>query len=260
MGRIDLNISKTTGKLESIDWKVLKVTDQIAEDVAFAPMNEKYGPLLKSLEEAVGRTTVELNMKSEDVRTRETNMGDFIADAFRAATAADVAIVNGGSIRADTIIAPGILTRRSVLSALPFNNRVLKLRVTGAVLRQALEFGVASLGVNEEQPGRFPQVSGIRFTYDTRLKPGQRISNLTVNGKPVNDRANYTLAVTSYVADGGDGYEMLKGARVLTGPNQAPSEAEILLKSISAAPSIAPHVDGRITRVDAAKTQDACPR
>src|SRR5882762_2792746 len=59
LGRIDLNISKTTGKLESIDWQVIPVTDQIKDDPAFAPLNQKYGPLLKSLEQKVGRTEVE---------------------------------------------------------------------------------------------------------------------------------------------------------------------------------------------------------
>jgi len=258
LGRIDLNISRTTGKLESMDWKVMPVTDQVPEDTAFAPLNEKYGPLLKSLEELVGRTSVELNMKSEEVRTRETNVADFIADSFRAATGADVALVNGGSIRADTTIAPGVLTRRNVLSILPFNNKVVKIRVTGAVLRQALEFGVASLGVSEEQPGRFPQVSGIRFTYDTRLAPGARITTITVNGKPLNDRAIYTLAAAAFIAGGGDGYDMLKNAKVLVGPDKAPAESDILLKAISAATAIAPQTDGRITRVDVAKDQGSC--
>src|SRR6185503_5923182 len=102
----------------------------------------------------------ELDIKSENVRTRETNMGNFVADLYRQAVGADVALVNGGSIRADATIAPGALNRRDVLSILPFNNKIVKIQTTGAVLRAALEHGVASIGV-EGQPGRFPQVSGI---------------------------------------------------------------------------------------------------
>src|SRR6266850_8537767 len=139
LGRIDLNISKATGKLESIDWQVIQVTDKVKEDAAFAPLNEKYGPLMKSLEQVVGHTDVELNLKSADVRTKETNMGDFIADAFRQATGADVALVNGGSIRADTIIEPGVITKRDVLSTLPYNNKVVKVQLSGAIIRAALE-------------------------------------------------------------------------------------------------------------------------
>src|SRR5439155_19311504 len=121
--------SKSTGKLESIDWQVIPVTDQVKDDSAFVPLNEKYGPLLKSLEQPVGRTAVELDIKSADVRTRETNMGDFIADAFRRATGADVGLVNGGSIRADTTIEPGILNKRDVLSILPYPNKVVKVQL-----------------------------------------------------------------------------------------------------------------------------------
>lgn len=258
LGRIDLNISKSTGKLESIDWQVYPVNEQVKEDVAFAPMNEKYGTLLKSLEQVVGRTDVELNIRSADVRTHETNMADFIADAFRAANQADVALVNGGSIRADTTIAPGVMTRRDVLSMLPFNNRVVKIQLSGAILRAALEYGVASIGV-EEQPGRFPQVSGVRYAYDASRKSGERLTSVTVNGKPLDDRATYTLTTTSYVAiDGGDGYTMFKGAKLLIPPETAPSEADILQKAISSVPAIAPKIDGRIIRADAAKESRSC--
>jgi 5'-nucleotidase len=259
LGRIDLNISKSSGKLESIDWQVIPVTNSIKEDVAFAPLNEKYGPLLKNLEQPVGRTDVALNIKSEDVRTQETNAGDFIADAFRQATGADIALVNGGSIRADTIIEPGILTKRDVLSMLPFNNKVVKLQLTGAVIRAALEHGVASIGV-EAQPGRFPQVSGLRFEYDARQKAGARVTSITINGKPLDDKLTYTLATTSYVAlDAGDGYAVFHNAPLLINTEQGPSETDILLKAITSAPAIAPQIDGRIKRIDAARDQSSCP-
>jgi 5'-nucleotidase len=258
LGRIDLNISKSTGKLESIDWQVIPVTDQIKEDAAFAPLNEKYGPLLKSLEQVIGRTDVELNIKSADVRTRETNMADFIADTYRNATSSDVALVNGGSIRADTTINPGVMTKRDVLSMLPFNNKLVKIQISGAVLRSALEYGVASIGV-EEQPGRFPQVSGILFSYDASRKPGARLTSVTVNGKALDDKATYTLTTTSYVAiDGGDGYTMFKGAKQLISPDQGPSESDVLQKAIASVNAIAPRVEGRITRVDAGKDQGLC--
>jgi 5'-nucleotidase len=258
LGRIDLNISKSTGKVESIDWQVIPVTNEVKDDPAFASINQKYEGLLKTLEQTIGRTDVELNLKSADVRTRETNMADFIADAFRQAVGADVALVNGGSIRADAMIKSGILTKRDVLSILPFNNRVVKIQITGAVLRAALEHGVASFGV-ELQPGRFPQVSGIRFEYDAGRKAGARITSATVNGQPLDAARNYTLATTSYVAlDAGDGYEIFRGATVLLRPEQAPSESDILQKAISSVQSIAPQLEGRIKRIDTAKDQGSC--
>src|SRR5713226_4073496 len=258
LGRIDLNISKSTGKLESIDWQVIPVTDQVKDDPAFAPLSQKYGPLLKSLEQPVGRTAVSLDVKSANVRARETNMSDFVADAFRQATQADVGLVNGGSLRADTIINPGILSKRDVISILPFNNKVVKLQVTGAVIRAALENGV-SHSVEESQPGRFAQVSGIRYAFDTSRQAGARLTSVTVNGKPLDDRHVYTLATSTYLAvEFGDGYEMFRGATFLIRPEQAQLETDILQKAIAAMPAIAPKLDGRIKRVDATKDQNPC--
>lgn len=258
LGRIDLNISKSTGKLESIDWQIIPVTDRLKDDPAFASLDRKYGPLLKSLEQPVGRTDVELNVKSADVRTQETNMGDFIADVFRQATGADIGFVNGGSIRADALIQPGVLTKREVLSILPYNNKVVKMQLAGAVIRAALEHGVASIG-QEAQPGRFPQVSGLRYAYDATRKPGARITSITINGKPIDDQRTYTLATTTYVAlDAGDGYDMFRTATLLIRPEQAPSETDILQKAIASVRAIAPKTDGRIKRVDSGKDQSTC--
>jgi 5'-nucleotidase len=258
LGRIDLNISKSTGKVESIDWQVIPVTDQVKDDPAFLPISQKYGPLLKTLEQVVGRTDVELDVKSASVRTRETNMADFIADAFRVATGADVALENGGSIRADAIINPGVLTKRDVLSMLPFNNKVVKAQVIGSVIRAALEHGVAT-AVEEEQPGRFPQVSGLRYEFDTSRKPGARVTSITVNGKPLDERHSYALAATTYLLlDAGDGYDMFRGATLLIQPDQAQTESDILQKTIASVRSIAPKIDGRIKRIDAAMDQNPC--
>jgi 5'-nucleotidase len=259
LGRIDLNISRATGKLESIDWKIYPVNETVAKDPDFAPLNEKYGALLKRLEEVIGRTDVELGLRSADVRTRETNMADFIADSYRAATGADVALVNGGAIRADTVVNRGEVTRRDVMSIVPFNNRLVKIEIPGAVLRAALEHSVASFGV-ETEPGRFAQVSGIRYAFDARRDPGKRLTSITVNGKPLDDKQTYTLATSSYVAlKGGDGYTMFGGAKVLIDADHGPAEADVLIKAIAAVPSIAPRVDGRITRADQPKDANSCP-
>lgn len=250
LGQIDLNISKDTGAVESIDSRVIPVTAQTKEDPQFTSIYRKYGALLKELSQVVGRTSVELDARSAVGRTQETNVGNFIADSFRTATAADVGLMNGGSIRADEIIRPGPLTRRDVLSILPFKNRVVKLELTGAMLRAALEHGVAR-SAEDKEPGRFPQVSGVRFTFDARRPAGSRIVELTVNGKPLDEMKKYTLATSDYVGlDGGDGYAVLKEARVLIPKEQARFDSEVLQAAIAAKKVIAPKVDGRIKRLD----------
>lgn len=250
MARIQLNIYAGSGKLESIDWEAIPITSDIPDDPAFSPVTRKYEKLLKELDERVGRTDVPLDARDEPSRSEETNIGSFIADAFRQQTGADVAIMNGGSIRADTIIEAGDLTRRDVLSILPFPNPVVKLEVTGAILRQALEHGV-SRSREDKQPGRFPQVSGLRFTFDARRPVGSRVTEVTINGQPLDDRKTYTLATTSFLAvEGGDDYKMLQNQRFLIRPDAGERAPEILRKAIAAQKSIAPRTDGRIKRLD----------
>jgi 5'-nucleotidase len=250
LGQIDLNISKSTGAVESIDWKVIPVTDKIKDDPQFAALNRKYGALLKELSVLVGRTAVDLDARSAVNRTQETNIGDFIADSFRAATTAEVGLINGGSIRADEIIRVGPLTKRDVLSILPFKNKVVKVELSGATLRQVLEHGVAR-SAEDAEPGRFPQVSGVQFTFDATRPPGSRIISLTVNGKPLDEKKNYTLAASDYVAiDGGDGYAMFKGTRLLIPRERAQFDSEVLQAAIIAKKVIAPKVEGRIKRLD----------
>jgi 5'-nucleotidase len=183
-------------------------------------------------------------------------VGNFIADAFRASTGADVGLMNGGSIRADELIRPGPLTNRSVLSILPFKNRVVKIELDGATLRQALEHGVAR-SAEDAEPGRFPQVSGIRFTFDATRPAGSRIVNLTVNGKSLDPRKKYSVATTDYLAiDGGDGYAILKGSRLMIPREQAKFDSDVLGTAIALKKTIAPVVEGRIKRLDQTRKQN----
>lgn len=264
LARVDLNISKKTGTVDSIDWEIIPITKEIDPDPAFAPVISKYASLLKELAIPVGRTAVMLNARSAISRNEETNVGNFVTDAFRKATDAEVALMNGGSIRADAEIGPGPLTRRHVLSILPFKNKVLKLQVTGATLRAALEHGV-SRSAEENEPGRFPQVSGIKFSFDAGKPVGQRVTSVTVNGVPLADTRNYTLATTNFLAlDGGDGYTMLQGATQLITAENAQLDSDILARAIAAERAIAPNTEGRITRLDKTKSSPGgkadCPK
>ncbi len=258
LGRIDLNISKSSGKLESIDWKVIPVTSDTNEDKDFAPVYTKYAGLLRDLSQVVGRSTVALDARGLEGRTRETNVGNLIADAFRKAMRADVGLMNGGSIRADSLFSAGRLTKRDLLSIIPFKNKVVKLELTGAAIRSMLEHGVAR-SAEDTQPGRFPQVSGIRFTFDAARPAGSRVVEVKVNGVPLDEAKSYTLATADFLAEGGDGYEILKSARVLIGKEQGLSDFDVMRGAMGPRP-IAPKVDGRIKRLDNARKQkEGCP-
>jgi 5'-nucleotidase len=254
--RVTLNVGTTSGKLHSVDWEVLPVTSAVPEDAEFAQlMRSRYGKLLAQLSKPVGRTRVCLDAGSAISRNRETNLGSFLADALRRETKADVAILNGGSIRADASMPPGTLTERDVLNILPFKSNVVVLEVSGEALRQALENGV-SRSAEDVEPGRFPQVSGLRFTFDVTRPAGSRVVSLTVGGQALDAQRTYVLATNAFMAGGGNDYTMLKEAKVRPLKKEIPIQ-DVLRRALAAAPKgIAPKADGRVARMRGAQPEE----
>ena len=124
--------------------------------------------------------------------------------------------------------------------------------MTGATLRAALEHGV-SRSAEDSQPGGFPQVSGIKFSFDASRPPGSRLVDVKVNNLPLDDAKNYTLTTTTFIGlDGGDGYAMFKGATVVIPPERLLTDADTVKRAIGVRP-ISPKVEGRITRLDIAQ-------
>jgi 5'-nucleotidase len=252
LGKFNLNFDAKTKKLESLDWEIIPVTDKIAEAPEFTPVFEKYKDLLQKLAEPVGMSGAVLDALSLSNRTKETNIGNFIADSYRNAVNADVALVNGGSIRADLTYNPGVLTKRDVLSILPFNNPIVKVEVSGKLLREILEHGVAR-SAEDNEPGRFPQISGMSFKFDASKPAGNRVTEILVGGKPLDEKKNYTLATSDFlVSRGGDGYTMFKNAKILSKAEDAPKDSEVLEQAIKNAPNktIAPKLENRIVRIN----------
>ncbi len=111
----------------------------------------------------------------------------------------------------------------------------------------------------DSEPGRFPQVSGIRFTFDASRPAGSRVIDVTVNGLPLDDKKKYTLATANFLADGGDGYAVLQGKRMLITPEQGKSDFDVMRLAIAGRP-VAPKVEGRIKRIDSVQSKKAdCP-
>ena len=250
LGRIDLNVDARTGKLVNMDWAGIPVGAPTPDDPAVAAVVKEYEDQVSAaLDKPIGRTAVELDATTLACRTKETNLGNFIADAFKQATGADVALLNGGSVRANKLYPAGELTKRDTLTLLPFENPVVKLQITGTVLRAALENGVSQV-VEESESGRFPHVAGMQFEFDGRKPVGSRVVNVTVNGQPLDNQKNYTLACALFVANGGDGYAMLKGAKMLIDPQSAQIDSTVLENAIRSANEIAPKLEGRTRRLD----------
>jgi 5'-nucleotidase len=253
LGRFDLFINPRTGLVESMDWEIIPVSKEIEEAPEFAPVVAKYKDLLEKLAEPVGMTGVVLDATSFSSRNQETNIGNFIADSYRNVTQADIGFVNGGSIRADLTYNPGMLTKRDILSILPFNNPIVKIELSGKLLREVIEHGVARSGPDEDsEPGRFPQVSGMSFKFDVAKPAGSRATEIKVGGQMLDENKTYTLATSDFlVSRGGDGYTMLKNAKIMISADKAERDSEVFEKAIKSSPNstISPRVEGRIIKV-----------
>ncbi|MFT5470783.1 MAG: 2',3'-cyclic-nucleotide 2'-phosphodiesterase (5'-nucleotidase family), partial [Verrucomicrobiales bacterium] len=199
--------------------------------------------LAEALNEVVGKSEVQLSAVSEQVRSREVNLGNFFADAMREATDADVAIVNSGSIRSNTTYGPGDITRRDLLAMHPFGGTATKVEIDGATLKATLENGVSQIG---QAAGRFPQVSGIKFKVEPSAAAGARVSDIRVLGKPINLSQNFVVSINDYMLAGGDGYEMLTTAKVLLNAESSPLLVNALEERLGRLKTIAPKVEGRI--------------
>ena len=247
LGRIDVTVTAGRGgrRVES-KWELIPVTDEIPEKPEVAAVVTQYeGYMAAQLDVLVGATSVPLDTRNDIVRTQESAVGDLIADLMRTALQADVVLINGGGIRGNAVLPAGPLRRRDVLTVLPFANKVVKLDVTGEILRAALENGLSQV---ERTAGRFPQVSGLRYVFDPKRPAGSRLVTVSVGGQPLDPRANYTLATFDFILGGGDGYTMLREGKVLVKAENGPMDSDLLIERLKAGP-IAPVVDGRVTHV-----------
>jgi 5'-nucleotidase len=206
---------------------------------------EATAPIEEMQMEVVGNTTVELDGVRENVRTGETNLGNLITDAMIVASGADVALTNGGGIRAS--IDAGEITLGEVLTSFPFTNVLTNIEVTGADLMAALEHGVKDY---PEAAGHFPHVSGMSYTFDPNMEVGSRITELMIGDEPVDLEATYMLVTNDFLAAGGDGYTMFEGKEILAYSGLL---SEVLEEYLRANPEISPQVEGRIVALPMAE-------
>lgn len=203
----------------------------------------------ESLNVEIGVTEVPLDSRRNVVRAEESAMGNVIADAMRAATGADIAIANGGGIRADrTYDAGAKLTRRDILTELPFGNVTVETEIPGSQVLAALENGVSQV---EKGAGRFPQVSGLSFAFDPSAPAGSRVSEVMVGDQPLDPDKVYKVATNDYMLSGGDGYTALGGGNVLVNAGNGNLLANDVIDYIAKTGKVTTGVEGRIRKLGA---------
>ena len=189
--------------------------------------------------------TTPINLHYSALRTSESAFGNLVADAMRAESNADIAIINSGAIRSDAYLPAGhTLTNGDVMAALPFRDKIKVLKVTGQQIKDSLEAGVS---VISQSSGRFPQVSGLHFHVDRSKPVGNRVENLTVNNHPIEENKQYTLATTTFLYHGGDGYHPLIGALEIGFSQQVtPLISDIVISYLNGKPTLSVKRDQRI--------------
>ncbi|MGL4237985.1 bifunctional metallophosphatase/5'-nucleotidase [Tabrizicola sp.] len=195
----------------------------------------------------IGTLESPMDSRRNVVRTEESAMGNLIADAMRDMTGADIAIMNGGGIRGDTTYDAGKkLTRRDILTELPFGNTTVVTELPGSQILLALENGVSRV---EDGAGRFPQVSGLSFAFDASAAAGSRVSEVMVGGAALEADKLYKVAVNDFILGGGDGYDALGGGRIITDGPTGQLVANDVMAYVEKLGTVNVAVEGRIKKL-----------
>lgn len=249
---------------ELVQTKDVNVNSSEAAKAAYDAVQEKidgYHADMEYLNEKLGTAEVKLTISDEAdekkprrIRSGETNMGDFVADAYRTVTGADISLVNGGGIRAS--IEAGDVTRKNIMDVNPWNNEMCVIRATGQQIIDALEHGAR---LYPEECGGFLQVSGISYEIHAYVESPavtdekgmfvkvdeakqRRVQNVKVGGEPIDLHKSYTVAGSAYtLCNQGDGYTMFEGSEVVA-KDGLPADAQMLEQYFTE------HLKGQITK------------
>jgi 5'-nucleotidase/UDP-sugar diphosphatase len=220
------------------------------DEAVLARIKELGGPIEELKNKIVAESAAPIDGSREVCRAAECAMGNLVTDAILDRTKGQgmtIAITNGGGLRAS--IDGGPVSMGEVLSVLPFQNTVATFQLKGADLVAALENG---LGQIEEGAGRFPQVSGMKYSFDKSKPAGSRVVSVEVKEGdafvPLDPAKTYNVVSNNYMRAGGDGYSIFAKAGMSAydfGPNLELVVADYLAKNRP----YKPYTDGRITEV-----------
>lgn len=257
IGQVTIDTRRTTGKNDDVI--TIRLIDSSDYDRVAGKTEETEKEFEEILGTEIGYTAKTLSVNSENgnrlVRNRETGIGNFVADAYRSLTNADIAFVNGGGIRAD--ISEGKITYGDLLNVQPYGNMICVVEATGLEIRDALEMSYRMVeGKYEDENGSvgesggFFHLSGMKVVIDTSIPSGVKLDEngmfsgvegerrvkevYVLNGEtgeyePLSDSKTYTVASINYILlQGGDGFGMFMDNEVIT--SEAASELQAIIE------------------------------
>jgi 2',3'-cyclic-nucleotide 2'-phosphodiesterase/3'-nucleotidase len=188
-------------------------------------LGEFQSHVMAAYKEKIGLLTSPLTKGWKD----ESTLGDLICDQMRAVTGAQVAMINSGAIQDD--IPAGDVTLRDVLQALPFDNSITSIEVTGAKLREGL--------ASQLKRNNTFQVSGMTYRARDDAEGNAILLEVTVGGRPLESARTYTLAITDFALGGVEAFQPARP--ILKG-----TVRDVVLKAIRSRSSFDPKPDGRV--------------
>lgn len=257
IGQVTIDTRRTTGKNDDVI--TIRLIDSSDYDRVAGKTEETEKEFEEILGTEIGYTAKTLSVNSENgnrlVRNRETGIGNFVADAYRSLTNADIAFVNGGGIRAD--ISEGKITYGYLLNVQPYGNMICVVEATGLEIRDALEMSYRMVeGKYEDENGSvgesggFFHLSGMKVVIDTSIPSGVKLDEngmfsgvegerrvkevYVLNGEtgeyePLSDSKTYTVASINYILlQGGDGFNMFMNNEVIT--SEAASDLQAVIE------------------------------
>ena len=222
------------------------------DEAVLARIKELSGPIEALKNKIVAESSAPIDGSREVCRAAECAMGNLVTDAILDRTkdqGITIAITNGGGLRAS--IDGGPVSMGEVISVLPFQNTVATFQLKGSDLVAALENGLSQI---EEGAGRFPQVSGLKYSFDKSKPAGSRVVSVEVKQGdafvPLDQAKTYGVVSNNYMRSGGDGYSVF----AKSGQNAydfGPNLELVVADYLAAHQPYKPYTDGRITEVAA---------
>ena len=208
------------------------------------------GKVAGCLDEPLATTDVPLVAEEIEIRKVETNLGDWVADQAREALDADVAFLNAGALRLNQDVPAGPFTERHVRELFPYENRLVKLEITGELLQRVVNRSIE--GWTGE--GHFLQISGFAFRHDPAAGIATDLTLLTGEegegaAQEIQADTRLTAATVGYLREGNDGYACL-ASEDLQVLDRRESLIDVVRESLEAAGEIAPEVEGRICNTE----------
>jgi len=237
------NVVYATGEPITIDGSVNENSQIVAR------LDELEEPIKELKETIVGTVSNSLTGDRAVCRVQECDMGNMIADAMRGAVidkGYTIALQNSGGIRAS--LDAGEVTLGEIMTILPFQNTLSTFKVTGQQLLTAIENGVSQV---EDNAGRFPQVSGMRYTFDL-AKPANegRVTSIEIDEdgswNALDLNKTYGMVSNNFIRGGGDGYKIFRSASEIY--DFGPDLADVVANYIKANPGYSGYTDNRITQ------------